>query len=186
MSFTASAVDKYIVEVTAGSVSETREIGIVVQPHQHVYQIYYDADLNSHQYCSICEPRTIEELRMDASNYLKYAQHTQTMSYRAMAVSLDDPASLLLRSISKGNKEWWRQAASYAYKTATFQWSDVVEKAFQDSPEVKRIKREAAGTALASMLKWRKINAGATMDTEEEQMLFVLVGLGDLEDNETL
>lgn len=141
--------------------------------HSHQYSSYCDDNLVVHQYCVICEPRTAEQLETDLFNMHRYLAQ-QNASEKA--VSLDDPATLLIRSIAEQNDQALMKVAAYAFKLATFQWSDVVKKIIPGSTEVDNIRRKSIQKAVSGVLSTRSVSVNTSKNDDVGKMLLT-VGL---------
>ena len=125
------------------------EFQITPPSHTHENGLYYDDELNPHEFCIYCHPRTDEQAKKDAENLSRFLIRDRAVE---SAVELDDQASLLLASYQKRNEDWYRQVLAYAYKTVTFQWGDVVRKAVPGSETVDEVRKQSVQSAVASAL----------------------------------
>lgn len=121
----------------------------------------------------MCEPRTAEQHEQDLTNLRRYLGR-QNASEKA--ASLDDPASLLIRSVAEENDKAYMQIAAYAFKLATFQWGDVVKKAIPGSTEVDNIRRKAIQEAVSGVLSSRTVTVETSKNDDVSKMLLT-VGL---------
>lgn len=146
--------------------------------HEHQYSYYCDEDLVLHQYCVICEPRSALQMVEDLRNMQNYILNR---SAGAKAISLNDPASLILRSMAADNEDRFRQFMAYVYNAATLDLVDIVKKVIPGSAAVNSLRRDAVQQAVSMVLSSRKPNYTACVDDSIYDSLLVSA-IADAED----
>ena len=124
-----------------------------IEEHEHQYGVYYDDNLEPHEFCVICSPRTEEEKKKDEENILKLLKKQKARLTAERVTSLDDGAAILLSGIKEKNEKWYMQVAAYTYKGLTFQWTDVAKKAWLGTESSNRVREMSLQYAIASMLE---------------------------------
>lgn len=75
-------------EKPAGGTDDENTAGI--PEHEHDYKTYFDSNLDSYQYCTICAPRTVEQILQDILNLQRYVSHLAQQETEHATQNVDD------------------------------------------------------------------------------------------------
>ena len=150
-----------------------RRSGFVYGPvHKHENMTYYDANLQKHTYCVLCEPRTEQQILEDANNYIRYATETLN-SHGTQLFSLTDSAGLYLGLLRETNENFLFQFGAYAYNVGSVNIPAVVKKQIPGSDKVNDLKKESVLKALELLIASRKYDT-ADIEIFDEVLSFEL------------